>query len=140
MARPEGQPQSPAGSAASGEAPSAAAELHIIKIPVSSSPDALGEPDAGGTGDPASRLATMLRRAGFGVHARMLVPAADAREMLTTIRSVGLAATWAGTVLVTLAITVPADIPVAVIIIILAIELIGFVIGALSLRRRRRTG
>jgi hypothetical protein len=77
----------------------------------------------------------MLRRAGFGVHARITVPAKDAGEMLTTL----IAATWALTVLVTLAITVPAGLPAATVVTILAIELTGFVIGALSLRHRRRS-
>jgi hypothetical protein len=77
----------------------------------------------------------MLRRAGFGVHARITVPARDAGKMLTTF----LTATWTLTVLGTLAITVPAGLTAAAVVTILAIELAGFVISALSLRHRRRS-
>ena len=139
MARPGpgGQQKSPARSTGE-EAPSARAELHVLKIPdgnPSAAPE-LWEPDIA---DKPGRLFTLWRRAGFGVHARMMVPAADAGELLAAFRSVSLAVTWALTVVITLAITVSVGPPAAAIIAIVVIELIGFVIGALTARRRRRS-
>lgn len=138
-ARSPGGQQPPAASAPGAEAPSAAAELHIMKIPASDSPAHNEAGEAGTAGDPVSRLMALLRRAGFGVQARMTVPAAEASEMLAMFRNVALAVTWALTVLVTLAVTVPAGMPADMVVTIVGIELIGFVIGALSLRHCRRS-
>jgi hypothetical protein len=138
MARPGpgGQQKSPASSTGD-EAPSAKAELHVLKIPdgdPSAVPE-LWEPDVAGK---PGRLLTFWRRAGFGVHARMMVPAADAGELVAAFRSVSLAVTWALTVVITLVITVSVGMAAEVIIAITLIELVGFVIGALTARRKRR--
>jgi hypothetical protein len=129
---PEGQHESPVGSEPVEEAPTAEAELKILMFSVGG---ATPEPAAGD--GVRNWLAALLRRAGLTVHARMAVPLEDASEMLATVRKVGLAVTWATTVLVTLVITLSASVPVPAVIAILAIELAGFAAGALSMRRKR---
>ena len=128
---PEGRHGSPADGEHVEVAPSAEAELKILMFPVTKDDDE----------DVPKRnwLVSLLRRAGLTFHARMTVPPADADELLATVRKVGLAATWALTVVVTLAITLAYHVPVTAVITIVVIELIGFVVGALSLRRRRNT-
>jgi hypothetical protein len=140
MARrsPDSGQQPPVGDVPSLEEPSAAAELHVVKIPIDDSSAVSARGEISPAGDPASRFVTWMRRAGFGVHARVTVPAANAGDMLIVLRNVSLTVTWAVTVLVTLVITVLASVPVNVIVAITIIELIGFVIGALSVRRKRR--
>jgi hypothetical protein len=121
------------------EAPSAAAELHIMKIPASDPQANPGTREISTSASPASPLLATLRRAGFAVQARMTVPAANAGEMLAMLRNVALAVTWAVTVIITLAVAIPAGVPADAIIAIVAIELIGFAVGALSLRHKRPT-
>jgi hypothetical protein len=125
-----GQKQPPAKSMPGEEEPSAVAELHVFKIPAGDSPAIAG--------NPAGRFLSWMRSARLGIQIRMVVPPANAAEMISLFRNVGLAVTWAVTVLVTLAIVIPVGLPVAAVVAIVMIELAGFVIGALSVRRRSR--
>jgi hypothetical protein len=132
-----GQPgQQPVADSAPGEeVPSAQAELHVVMIPFGDSPDDDPErQEIQAAGDLVGRLTTLMRRARFGVRARMTVPAANAGEMLALYNSV----TWGLTAVITLAITVAAGVPITAIIVIIVLELVGFV-GFLFLRRRRHT-
>ena len=129
---PEGRHGSPVGSEQVEEAPSAQAELKILVFPVD------GETPAAADGDkPRSWFATFLRRVGLTIHARFAVPFDDANEMLATVRVIGLTAIWAVTVLITLAITLSANVSVPAIITISAIELAGFTAASLSRRRKQ---
>jgi hypothetical protein len=114
------------------EAPSAKAELSIYTFLADDDPEWLEKADG-----PAGPLPALLRRVGVNVGARMAVPPANASEMLATVRRMWLTVTWAVTVLATIAVTVPAGVPIAFVVTILAIELVGFAMCALSSRRRR---
>lgn len=129
---PEGRHRPPADSEHAGEAPSAEADLKILMFPV----DGEALKAAGGDG-PRNWLAALLRRASLTIHARLAVPLGDASEMLATVRVIGLTAVWAVTIVVTLAITLSASVPVPAVITILAIEAAGFTVAVLSRRRKR---
>jgi hypothetical protein len=118
------------------EEPSALAELHIMLIPASDPADDPKKQEIvplGNSADAVNWLVKLARRAGLGVQFRCVVPPEHAGGMLAMIRS----ATWAATVVVTLAIAVSAGVPYPVLITILAIELGGFAVSALSARRKR---
>jgi hypothetical protein len=113
-----------------------AAEIVIMLLPAdATSASDTGAKDADDTAMLPKRLAGLMRRIGLG--ARISVPAKDAGEMLAAVRYLSTITTWAGLILGTLAIMVPAGMTPGTIITVLAIELAGFVIGTLVLALRR---
>jgi hypothetical protein len=104
--------------------PTARAELQIILLP----PDDDGHAGDQGPPDIIARSLRFPARAPRGrLHAKFVIPSRNAGEML-----------WALTMISTLAITVPSGVSYVMIALILAVELAGFVIGAVSARRHRR--
>ena len=107
-----------------------------MKIPVGDHP-AVPESWGRATEDVPGRLLAMWRRAGFGVHARVMVPAADARELLVSFRMVTLSIAWALSVTITFLVAVSIGMSSTAIIVIVALELVGFTVAALTACRRR---
>jgi hypothetical protein len=90
------------------------------------------------TGNLAGRVVTVMRRVRLGLVFSVVVPPEDACDLIRAMRNVGLALIWAATVVVTIAVMVPVGVPARVLVSALVIELIGFVVGAVSLGRKQR--
>jgi hypothetical protein len=121
-----------------GEEPSASAELHFAKIPVTGEhPATFSAEQAIPASNPVNRVITMLRRTGLGAVLRIAVPSGDASQMLITVERITITLTWAFTVISTLVIAVAASLSATVVLAIIATELTGFVVALLATHWRR---
>jgi hypothetical protein len=119
-----------------GEAPSAAAELWVIKVPADDRPDISGDQQAAKA--QSGWILTRLRRIGVGVGLRVAVPPGDADELVSMIRCIVVSLVWGATVATTLVIADVARLPAAVVVIVVVLELAGLYTAMRRTRRRDR--
>jgi transcriptional regulator with XRE-family HTH domain len=113
------------------------AELVVMLFPVGPSPDTAARAShVAGTEKQSSYLARLMRR--IGLQARLSVPGSHATEMLHVLRQVSIVTAWVVLMIGTLAIMAPAGMAAGLIVIVVAIEFLGFVTGTLALSKHRK--
>jgi len=122
-------------SAPGDEAPSAAAELWVMKVPAGDQPAIPGAWQTRAAGKPSGRIANALRRIGIAAGLRMTVPAGDASEMIAMIRCIIVAFIWGATVVTTLVTSITAGLPAAATVAVVVLELVGFLFAIRRVRR-----